>query len=60
MNLQPYRKAIVAILVPVVGFGLQALGVDVAFGEAEAQSLMNVLVPMLTVLGVWAAPNKPA
>jgi hypothetical protein len=52
-----YRKLIVAILVPLVGFGLKAAGVDIEFGEEQANSLMNFLIPILTALGVWGAPN---
>ena len=52
-----YRKLIVAVLVPVVGFGLKWLGVDIEFGEAEANSLLALLIPILTAIGVVAVPN---
>ena len=53
-----YRKLIVALMVPVVGLILKALGVDFAFGEDQANSAMNILIPILTAFGVWRAPNS--
>ena len=57
MNIQPYRKLLIAIAVPIVGLILKALGVDMEFGEDQATSLMNVVIPTLTALGVFAVPN---
>ncbi len=52
-----YGKLIVALLIPIVGIGLKALGIDIEFGEEQADSLMNILIPILTALGVWGVPN---
>lgn len=52
--LSNYRKLIVAV----VGAILVALntffGIDIAMG---ADGVMNILIPILTAFGVWAAPN---
>ncbi len=57
MNLKPYRKLIVALLIPIIGFGLKAMGVDLAFGEEQASSLMSIIIPALTAAGVWGVAN---
>ena len=56
--MQAYRKLIVAALVPLVGYSAQALGWDMTFGEEQAGSLLDALIPFLTAAGVWAAPNS--
>ena len=53
-----YNKLIVAVLVPVGGLILNALGIDMAFGEEQANSLLAVVIPIVTAIGVWFAPNS--
>lgn len=52
-----YRKLIVAL----IGAALVAIntffGVELAIG---AEGVLNVLIPVLTAFGVWAAPNSNA
>ena len=57
MNLKPYRKLIVALLIPIIGLALKAMGIDLEFGEDQASSLMNVIIPVLTAAGVWGISN---
>ena len=57
MKFAPYRKLIIALAVPLVGLLLKALGLDITFGEEQANSLLNVLIPALTAFGVWGLPN---
>ena len=56
--MQQYNKLIVALLIPIVGIGLKAFDIDFKFGEDQANSLVNFLVPILTALGVWGAKNE--
>lgn len=58
MNIKPYKKFIVAILVPVVGILLKKFGLDIEFGEEQATSLMNILIPVLTAMGVFGVANE--
>jgi len=50
-----YRKLIVAIV------GAALIAVDQFFGFSigwEAEQIVNTLIPVLTAIGVWAAPNE--
>ena len=49
-----YRKLIVAVIGAVI-IGLdQFLGLSIGIG---AEEIVNFAVPILTAVGVWAAPN---
>ena len=52
-----YRKLIVAVLGAVIIAVDQFFGISFGMG---AEEMVNFAVPILTALGVWAAPNAPA
>jgi hypothetical protein len=54
MNLGQYAKAIAAA----IGAAAEAV-IQVGLG-GEAQKWATIVVAFLTILGVWAVPNKPA
>jgi hypothetical protein len=47
-----YRKLIVAVLVPILGFGAAALGLEIG-----SEQITMALVSILTAAGVFAVPN---
>lgn len=57
MNLAPYRKLIVALLGAAIIAADQFFGLSLSWG---AEEIVSTVVPLLTALGVWAAPNSPA
>lgn len=52
-----YRKLLVAVIGVVLIAVDQFTGFSLGFG---AEEVMNVLIPILTAVGVWAVPNTPA
>lgn len=55
--MQKYRKLMVALIGAILVALNTFFGIDIAMG---ADGVMNVLVPILTAFGVWAAPNEAA
>lgn len=57
MNLAPYKKFIVAVV------GAVLIGVNQFFGlelGVDAQQAVNIVVPILTALGVYQVENSPS
>lgn len=57
MNLAPYKKFIVAVV------GAIIIGVNQFFGleiGVDAQQVVNIVVPVLTALGVYQVDNGPS
>jgi hypothetical protein len=50
--MKAYSKLIVAVAVPVIGFALQALGLEVG-----SEQITQGLIAILTAAGVYAVPN---
>lgn len=50
--MKAYSKLIVAIAVPVIGFVLQRLGLEIG-----SEQITSALVAALTAAGVYAVPN---
>jgi hypothetical protein len=52
-----YAKFIVAVIGAVLAAITAFLGYDLAAAGVTAESVMALLIPILTAVGVWAVPN---
>lgn len=56
MNIMQYNKAIVALIVPIVFFILNTVGITPDMQVSEAVTAL--IGTVITALLVWAIPNK--
>lgn len=53
-----YAKLITAVLGAIIAAVAVFAGIDLETKGISADSVMSMLVPFLTAIGVWAVPNK--